>query len=248
MKITEKRSPSRADVTGSGAHLSAVAVGGTNGVDQVTERIQGAAELTRGRKDRATVYLDRRAVSIRGRRDQDIAAEHFRGRSARRMQRLLAEVLNLWTAAGAAERGRAPFKIIGGASKNLRVVADRAKLDALNAIAKAGVEVAGVAELGQVRRLCIVLIAEITGNLADFLPGIRLKHDQCVVLTIWNDTPAVKPGTGYDDPRPTPPAKWRNPGVISRYEQPITVEVAVAVRHAMTSCCNDVEADDRCRA
>src|SRR5262249_12756371 len=77
-----------------------VAGGGTNGVDQVTERIQGAAELAGGGKDRATVHLDRSAVSIRGRRDQDITAEHFRGRSACGMQRLLAEVLNLWSAAG----------------------------------------------------------------------------------------------------------------------------------------------------
>jgi hypothetical protein len=76
------------------------------------------------------------------------------------MQRLLPEVLDLRTAAGAAERGRAPLEIIAGPGKDLRVVADWTELDTLDAIAKGGVEVAGVAELGQVRRLRVELIAE----------------------------------------------------------------------------------------
>src|ERR1700741_5287858 len=128
---------------------------------------------------------------MRGGRDQDFAAEHLGGRGAGGMQRLLSEVLDLWAATGAAERGRAPLEIIVGAGEDLRIVPDWAKLDTLDAVAKGGIEVAGVAQLGQVTRLRVEFIAEIAGNLADFLPGILLKHDDGVVLPIGDAASAV---------------------------------------------------------
>ena len=79
-------------------------LGGADELDQVAERIQGAAELAWGGEDRAAVDLHIRVgVEIRERRDQDVAAKRLEGRGARGMRRLLPEILDRGAAAGAAE-------------------------------------------------------------------------------------------------------------------------------------------------
>src|SRR5450755_960085 len=186
--------PHRGGAMRSKSRASAVACRGAGGVDQVAEGVEAAAELAGGCEDRAAVNLHSGTIGIRGRRDQDVAAENLVRRRAARW--LLPEVLDLRPPARPPERRCAPLEIIVGARIDLRVILDRVV---------AIIEVAGIPELRQVgRERGIVFKAEITGKLTDFYVRVHFQDDQSVVLPVGDAAATIPPGARHKDLSPVP--------------------------------------------